>query len=91
MQDGLGSATIFPLTWNWAGGRELTMLISIDVIRYGAGYDTAGNWHEAKADYVAPQEKEKERAIMAPARGAILGLVLSGVLWIGLVAVVRAC
>ena len=26
---------------------------------------------------------------MAPARGAILGLVLSGVLWIGLVAAVR--
>ena len=54
------------------------MLISIDVIRYGAGYDAAGNWHEAKADYVAPQEQEQERAIMAPARGAIWGLVLSG-------------
>ena len=65
------------------------MLISIDVIRYGAGYDAAGHWHEAKADYVAPQEQEQERAIMAPARGAIWGLVLSGVLWVGLVAAVR--
>jgi hypothetical protein len=27
------------------------MLISIDVIRYGAGYDAAGHWHEAKANY----------------------------------------
>ena len=73
MQNEVGSATIFPLTWNWAGGEELTMLISIDVIRYGAGYDAAGHWHEAKADYVSPQEQEEERAIMAPARGAICG------------------
>jgi hypothetical protein len=65
------------------------MLISIDVIRYGAGYDAAGHWHEARADYVSPQEREKERAIMAPARGAIWGLTLSGVLWVGLVAAVR--
>ena len=57
------------------------MLISIDGIRYGAGYDAAGHWHEARADYVSPQEREKERAIMAPARGAIWGLTLSGVLW----------
>jgi hypothetical protein len=65
------------------------MLISIDVIRYGAGYDAAGHWHEAKADCVSQQEQEAERGIMAPARGAIWGLVLSGVLWIGLVAAVR--
>jgi hypothetical protein len=89
MQNEVGSATIFPLTWNWAGGEELTMLISIDVIRYGAGYDAAGHWHEAKADYVSPQEQEEERAIMAPARGAICGLLLSGVIWVGLVAAVR--
>ncbi len=64
------------------------MVIPIDAIHYGAGFDAAGHWHEA--DYASSQEQEAEREMMAPVRGAVCALLVSGVLWVGLVAAARA-
>ena len=66
------------------------MVIDIDAVRYGAGFDAAGHWHEAKADFVPSPEQKAEREWMAPARGAILGLLLSGAMWVGVIAALRA-
>jgi len=70
--------------------KELVMVINIDAIRYGAGFDATGHWHEAKADYVPTEEQDRVAKIIGPARGAMYGLLLSGVMWVGLVAAVRA-
>jgi hypothetical protein len=65
------------------------MVIPIDAIRYGVGFDATGHWHEANADYPPSQEQEAGREVMAPARGAVYGMLLSGILWVGLVAAAR--
>jgi hypothetical protein len=65
------------------------MLISIDAMRYGAGYDAAGHWHEGRADSRSAAELEEDEKLIAPARGAICGILLGGILWVGLVAAVR--
>jgi hypothetical protein len=75
--------------WNWAGGEELNMLISIDAIRYGAGYDAAGHWHEGRADVRSAAELEQDEKLIAPARGAIYGILLSSLMWVGLLAAMR--
>jgi hypothetical protein len=76
-------------SWNWAGGEELNMLISIEAIRYGTGYDAAGRWHEGRADLRSAAELEQDEQLIAPARGAVCGILLRGILWVGLVAAVR--
>jgi hypothetical protein len=70
--------------------KELVMVIEIDAIRYGAGFDAAGHWHMPKADFVADEEKEKAAEVIAPARGAMCGFLVSAVMWVGLIAAVRA-
>jgi hypothetical protein len=70
--------------------QELIMVIPIDAIRYGAGFDAAGHWHEPKADFVLAEEQKQAAEVLAPARGAACGLLLSGVLWVGLVAAAHA-
>jgi hypothetical protein len=70
--------------------KELVMVIPIDAIRYGAGFDAAGQWHEPQADFMAAEERAQAAEILAPARGAAYGLLLSGVLWVGLAAATRA-
>lgn len=65
------------------------MVIPIDAVQYGAGFDATGVWHEAAAEYLPTEEREAELEIMAPARGAVYGLLLSGILWVGLVAAAR--
>jgi hypothetical protein len=69
--------------------KELAMVIPIDAVRYGAGFDTTGQWHESGAEYVSLEEQRQAAEIMAPARGAICGLLFSAMMWVGLVAAVR--
>jgi len=66
------------------------MVIPIDAFRYAVGFDAAGQWHEAKADYLPEQERQAEIELMAPARGAVWGFLVSTILWVGLVAAARA-
>jgi hypothetical protein len=63
------------------------MVIPIDAVRYGAEFDAA--WPESIADFVPEEERRQAAEVMAPARGAICGLLLSGALWVGLVAGAR--
>jgi len=65
--------------------QELAMVIPIEAFRYGVGIDAAGQWHETKADYKPEQERDAEVELMAPARGAVWGLLASAILWVGLV------
>jgi hypothetical protein len=65
------------------------MVINIDAVRYGAGFDATGNWHEGKADFLTAAEAKQDAELIAPARGAVYGMLLSTVLWVGLVAAVR--
>ena len=69
--------------------QELAMVIPIEAFRYGVGTDAAGQWHETKADYKPDQERDAEIELMAPARGAVWGLVASAILWVGLVGAAR--
>ena len=64
------------------------MVIPIDAVRYDAGLDGFGRWHRA-TEYRSSEGEEAERDMMAPVRGAVYGLLLSGVLWVGLVAAAR--
>jgi hypothetical protein len=64
------------------------MVINIDAVRYGAGFDAAGQWHDAKDDYRSAED-EKSDELTAPARGAVCGLVLGAAFWVGIVAAVR--
>lgn len=66
------------------------MVIPIDTLRYGVGFDAAGHWHEPTADYKPEQEREVEIELMAPARGAVWGFLVSAILWVGLVGAARA-
>lgn len=64
------------------------MVIYIDAVRYGAGFDEKGQWHEAASAFVPAKQREDDP--LNPARGAMYALLVSGALWIGLVAAGRA-
>jgi len=64
------------------------MVVNIDAVRYGAGFDAAGQWHDVEDDYPTPQT-ERERELIAPARGVVCGFLFSAILWVGLVAAIR--
>ncbi len=64
------------------------MIIPIDAIQYGAGFDETGRWHKAHAGFLPVQPSEDDP--MNPARGMFWGLLFSSTLWIGLIAAVRA-
>jgi len=66
------------------------MVISIDAVRYGANVVPSSDWHEVVAESMAEQARQTDAAVFAPARGAAYGLLLSGALWVGLVAAARA-
>jgi hypothetical protein len=68
--------------------RELAMVIPIDAVRGGAGFDGVGRWHKGLAIYQLNQAAEVET--MCPARGAAWGLLASAVLWLGVVGAARA-
>ncbi len=64
------------------------MVVNIDVVRYGAGFDAAGQWHEVRDDDRGPTT-QREKELIAPARGAVCGLLAGSLLWVCLVAAVR--
>jgi hypothetical protein len=66
------------------------MVISIDAVRYSGQVETAGNWRTEIADGIADGLRQRGGEVLAPARGVMCGLLLSGAMWIGLVAAVRA-
>jgi hypothetical protein len=68
--------------------RNVDMVIPIEAVRRGMGFDEAGQWHEARARYVPARNHVDDP--MSTARGMMLGLLISASLWIGLVAIVRA-
>lgn len=61
------------------------MVTPIDVVRLHSTFGEAGFWPRTAAP--AP---DFETEHLAPARGAILGLALSGLMWIDLIAGFRA-
>lgn len=63
------------------------MVIPIEAVHRGMGFDEAGRWHEANARYM-PARAEADDPLSA-ARGVISGLLISGALWVGFVAVAR--
>lgn len=66
------------------------MVIPINVIRYGVAQDPAMGWQTGIADCTAAGETQQETGVLAPARGMMCGLLLSGAMWVGLVAAARA-
>lgn len=66
------------------------MVTPIEAIRGGMGFDAAGHWHEAKTVRWPARRWSTAEDPGVPARGAILGIVLGGILWVGLIAGVRA-
>jgi len=64
------------------------MVIPIDAVQYGAGFDERGRWHEARTGLLAAERQDDDP--MNPARGIIWGLLLSGILWLGLIGAARA-
>jgi len=65
------------------------MVIAIDAVQCSAQAETTEHWQTKFADYVFSDEPKQDRSIMAPARGIFCGLLLSGALWVGLVAAAR--
>ena len=60
------------------------MVSPTDVFRSGAGLNDIQNWREAPARFTPAQRKFGEEDPISPARGAILGLLMSSALWAGL-------
>jgi hypothetical protein len=56
------------------------MVTPIDAVRNGMGFDEAGIWHEAKVLRMPAPRRDDDP--LAPARGAIYGLLASSVLWL---------
>lgn len=63
------------------------MLIPIDAVRSGMGFDAAGRWHQANARYIPAPRRDNDP--LDPARGIVNGLLVSGAMWLGLIAAVR--
>lgn len=65
------------------------MVIAIDAVHCSAQAETTEHWQTKFTDYVFSEEPKQGAEIMAPARGIFCGLLLSGALWVGLVAAAR--
>jgi hypothetical protein len=63
------------------------MVTPINAVRCGTGFDEAGRWHEVSLRLA---RKYEDVDPLAPARGAIWGLLASGLLWTGLILAGRA-
>lgn len=63
------------------------MVTPVDAVRYGVGFEDAGRWQKVDAGFIPAERQEEEAA--APVRGAVLGLLLSSVLWVGIIVAVR--
>lgn len=64
------------------------MLIPIDAVRSGMGFDHVGCWHKARTGYI-PARRWSDEPVY-PGRGVVLSLLVSGTLWVGIIAGVRA-
>lgn len=64
------------------------MVTPIEAITTGMGFDEAGRWHDARAIRFMPAPRPDDD-LMAPARGAIYGLLGGGFLWFGVIVVAR--
>jgi hypothetical protein len=71
------------------GRRELTTMMPIDAVRFHSAFGEADYWPRAEVRY-RPSTEIGEEEHLAPSRGAILGLVLGGLMWVGLIAGFRA-
>lgn len=63
------------------------MVTPIDAITTGMGFDETGRWHEARTRFMSAPRPNDD--LMAPARGAIYGLLGGGFLWFGFIVVAR--
>lgn len=63
------------------------MVTPIDAVRFHSDFSETVYWPRAEERYPA---SEHERENLAPARGALLGLVLGGLMWVGIIAAARA-
>lgn len=62
------------------------MMTPIDAVRFHSDFGGA-EWLRNEERYSPSKEIEED---LAPARGAILGLFLGGLMWVGLIAAARA-
>jgi len=63
------------------------MVTPIDAIATGMGFDKSGRWHEARTRFMPALRRDDD--LMAPARGAIYGLLGSAIMWFGVIVVAR--
>jgi len=61
------------------------MVIPIDAVRSGMGFDAAGHWHKARAGFMPARLREGDEDPLAFARSAMYGLLIGAALWIGLI------
>ncbi|MFZ0631355.1 MAG: hypothetical protein WA399_10085 [Acidobacteriaceae bacterium] len=64
------------------------MASPIDAVRFHSTFGEADYWLRAEVRF--PSSKHKEEEHVAPARGAILGLAIGGLMWVGLIVGFRA-
>lgn len=64
------------------------MVTSIDAVHYGLELDDAGRWHQTKRHPISLAADGVESLNIG--RGILWGLLLSGILWIGLIGAARA-
>jgi hypothetical protein len=69
------------------GRRELNMMTPIDAVRFHSTFGEADFWPRAAS---RDRTRDLEKEHLAPARGAILGLFLGSLMWVGLIAGFRA-
>jgi hypothetical protein len=55
------------------------MMTPVEAVRNGMGFDEVGRWHEAKVIRMPAPRRDDDP--LAPARGAIYGLLAGSVLW----------
>jgi hypothetical protein len=66
------------------------MVTPIDAVRCGMGFDARGHWHQARARFVPAPRNIGDEDSLAPARGVLLGLIASSLLWAGIIVAARA-
>lgn len=63
------------------------MVTPIDAVRFHSNFGEAVPWLRAQRRY-GPSEPDNEN--ISPARGAVFGLLLGALMWVGIIACVRA-
>jgi hypothetical protein len=70
------------------GRRDLTMATPIDAVRLHSTFGEPDFWLRAEDRTSSPLADEQGN--LSPARGAVLGLFLGCVMWVGLILAARA-